>query len=644
MKKGLLTAFVIASVLVFNACKKEEGPQGPAGPAGPQGPAGAAGPQGPVGPAGAKGADGTKILTGTTAPGASTGANGDFYFDSASKTLYGPKAAGAWPAGTSLEGAAGTDGAKGDKGDKGTQFLAGAGVPAAALGNEGDYYFDTTNSVFYGPKSATVGSEWVTNVFPIGAAHAAKTYYLSGALNNVAQVSRVVGHKATVTYPHAGPGDEIQAVGVKYNAKDLERRSSYPGWNDNREMIFETVPGSGVFDLIPQDGLPATWGVTANNPGGNAASPFRVGAKFRFTQNFTYPTAEFILEAEDIDRATMANGAYFDAYTYAKIIDGVGGRNVAVGETMYFFRTKNVTITNDPSAFSATYTASTSFNLNNIPGLGNKIESYKQDGKVFLKYRYVNPVTGAPRFEAAPSVGGWVDLTDYINGYTVAGATYGPNGVYTTTASSNVAGVNPFATALYNPRAAVGGAGFLGDAGMTLTVSPNNVLTRHHSVAPAVNPRPQVTNNGQFTFHWDIVSGNNIAGATTNVPFGPITLTNPNGVLNPVGTSWNGTYIMTPGATIAHWIPRVFADTYYKSPSLTASVGTTGAVFNAANGNIAMIQHIGGQEASYFQGKQIIQLQVFVVPGDIVAQAEAAGLNVNNPEALSNFANSLRLQ
>ena len=40
-----------------------------------------------------------------------TGANGDFYFATGSRTLYGPKASGAWGSGISLAGTNGTDGA-----------------------------------------------------------------------------------------------------------------------------------------------------------------------------------------------------------------------------------------------------------------------------------------------------------------------------------------------------------------------------------------------------------------------------------------------------------------------------------------------------------------------------------------------------
>src|SRR5690554_2130471 len=156
MKKGLLTAFVIASVLVFNACKKEEGPAGPAGPAGPQGPAGPAGPVGPAGATGAAGAngqDGATIRAGAGAPADALGNNGDFYFDNENGVLYGPKADGEWPTtGTSLVGA------KGDR--AGSSVIAGYTEPTDA--QEGDYWFNLTNSTIYGPLDED--GDWVNTI------------------------------------------------------------------------------------------------------------------------------------------------------------------------------------------------------------------------------------------------------------------------------------------------------------------------------------------------------------------------------------------------------------------------------------------------------------------------------------------------
>ncbi len=77
---------------------------------GPAGPAGAAGPPGPAGPAGPKGTPGTSILSGKTAP-TTQGTTGDFYLDTSTEVLYGPKATAKWSAtGTSLVGSSGTSG------------------------------------------------------------------------------------------------------------------------------------------------------------------------------------------------------------------------------------------------------------------------------------------------------------------------------------------------------------------------------------------------------------------------------------------------------------------------------------------------------------------------------------------------------
>jgi hypothetical protein len=61
---------------------------------------------GPTGPAG------TSLLYGSVAPSGSTGSDGDFYINTTTNYLYGPKASGAWPAGTPLT--AGTGPAGGD--------------------------------------------------------------------------------------------------------------------------------------------------------------------------------------------------------------------------------------------------------------------------------------------------------------------------------------------------------------------------------------------------------------------------------------------------------------------------------------------------------------------------------------------------
>jgi hypothetical protein len=119
------------------------GSQGPAGATGLQGPAGA---QGIAGTNGINGTNGTAVLNGNTNPAAGTGVNGDFYINTATNTIYGPKANGAWPAGVSLvgpagvagpQGPAGATGPAGPTGPTGLTGATGAAGPQGATGPAG---------------------------------------------------------------------------------------------------------------------------------------------------------------------------------------------------------------------------------------------------------------------------------------------------------------------------------------------------------------------------------------------------------------------------------------------------------------------------------------------------------------------------
>ena len=61
----------------------------------------------PRGSAGTPGADGQTVLSGSVPPTNGVGANGDFYINTSTWTIYGPKAAGVWPSGHSLVGPGG---------------------------------------------------------------------------------------------------------------------------------------------------------------------------------------------------------------------------------------------------------------------------------------------------------------------------------------------------------------------------------------------------------------------------------------------------------------------------------------------------------------------------------------------------------
>jgi len=81
------------------------------GPAGSNGATGAAGSAGSTGATGSPGANGNSVLSGAGAPGAGVGSNGDFYINTSTNTIFGPKTAGAWGSGTSLIGPTGPTGA-----------------------------------------------------------------------------------------------------------------------------------------------------------------------------------------------------------------------------------------------------------------------------------------------------------------------------------------------------------------------------------------------------------------------------------------------------------------------------------------------------------------------------------------------------
>ena len=127
----------------------EQGPPGPAGPVGPAGP-----------PSTVPGPPGNTIRYGTVDPGGGIGINGDFYINTTTDYIFGPKAGGVWPPGTSLIGPAGADG---------NTILYGAGNPLATLGVNGNFYINTTTHFLFGPKAAGAWPAGTSMVGPAGA-------------------------------------------------------------------------------------------------------------------------------------------------------------------------------------------------------------------------------------------------------------------------------------------------------------------------------------------------------------------------------------------------------------------------------------------------------------------------------------------
>jgi len=83
------------------------------------------------------------ILNGAGTPSNGLGVNGDYYLDTTNTRFYGPKSGGVWSTYVSLIGTP-------------NAILSGAGAPSLGTGNNGDYYIDTTNKRFYGPKASSI--------------------------------------------------------------------------------------------------------------------------------------------------------------------------------------------------------------------------------------------------------------------------------------------------------------------------------------------------------------------------------------------------------------------------------------------------------------------------------------------------------
>jgi len=114
-----------------------QGEAGAQGLQGLQGIQGIQGIQGLIGATGAAGINGSHILQGTTTLTNEMGVDGDYYFNSALKIIYGPKAGGMWPEGVNLSGGTGATGAAGSNGAAGAAGATGATGATGTAGTAG---------------------------------------------------------------------------------------------------------------------------------------------------------------------------------------------------------------------------------------------------------------------------------------------------------------------------------------------------------------------------------------------------------------------------------------------------------------------------------------------------------------------------
>jgi Collagen triple helix repeat (20 copies) len=251
-----------------------DGADGATGPAGADGSDGAPGAPGATGDAGPAGGDGKSVLNGAADP-VAQGVDGDFYINTTTDTIFGPKTAGVWGTGTPLvgpqgptgangadgadgvdgsdgapgaPGATGSTGPAGDPGADGKTVLNGAADPVAQ-GVDGDFYINTTTDTIFGPKT---GGAWGTGTSLVGPEGPAGATGSAGSAGS-----------AGATGP-AGPGlpvgGALGQVPTKQSATDYDT-----AW----ETIPELAAGTGV-DITTSGGI-TTVDVLSGVPTGGTA-------------------------------------------------------------------------------------------------------------------------------------------------------------------------------------------------------------------------------------------------------------------------------------------------------------------------------------------------------------------------------------
>jgi hypothetical protein len=110
------------------------------------------------------------ILSGYGPPAKHLGLVGDFYIDNRAHTIYGPKRRAGWGRATRLIGPHGDLGPPGGQGPRGYSVLHGTGPPQPNQGGDNDFYIDTSTTQLYGPKESGI---WGSPISLTGAANIA---------------------------------------------------------------------------------------------------------------------------------------------------------------------------------------------------------------------------------------------------------------------------------------------------------------------------------------------------------------------------------------------------------------------------------------------------------------------------------------
>jgi hypothetical protein len=217
---------------------------------------------------------GTIMYIGNVLPSLTIGAVGDYYLDVANGFVYGPKTSSSWGRGYSLKGPTGANGATGAAGKAGSQIYSGSGTPSATLGVTGDYYFDKTNFLLYGPKAST---GWTTPISFTGPAGPAGPQGPQGPRGGAANVSTDVF--------------TVQGSDWLWNSQYVYETS--PGSYTEYFTRYYVRPNHTITSGLLDSGLVVVYFTPSpvNNPYQWAPLPYQFDSSFGYTDNYVYVTA-----------------------------------------------------------------------------------------------------------------------------------------------------------------------------------------------------------------------------------------------------------------------------------------------------------------------------------------------------------------
>ena len=176
-----------------------------------------------VSQSGSQGLRGSSILNGSGLPSNSLGIINDYYLDSSTDILYGPKTFSGWPtSGILLKGSQGSQGAKGDTG---YSIYTGITAPSTYLGNNGDTYIYSTANLIY----SKISGVW-TNAQAIVPKSSWSFTYEQQSNSTTWNVTHNLGYNPSVDI-------------IDYGNNNIEGDISYT--NTNSLTITLSTPASG---------------------------------------------------------------------------------------------------------------------------------------------------------------------------------------------------------------------------------------------------------------------------------------------------------------------------------------------------------------------------------------------------------------